>query len=308
MFRKFYKKFILLDINVIRIYMQVHAFIAANMYMAFLKTKQVYQGSLKSVCVPFLNCQSCPSAFFSCPIGIFQHFMTIHKIPYTLLGFLCAIGMLIGSMACGWLCPFGLFQDFLYKFRSFKIKIPKQLSMLRYFFLLFLVILIPIVTHETWFSKLCPMGTLQAAIPWAAWNPIVPAYQESAVSPQSLGTLFVIKLLILMFFIVLFIISKRPFCRTVCPLGAIFGLFNKISIMKLKVNTKDCKSCHNCSDSCVVDLNVGDDPNDSTCVRCLKCLKCENVNIDFGGFKDKVKVIPDLGLFKKKSGNEKNAK
>ena len=39
----------------------------------------LYQGSLKSVCSPLLNCYACPSALFSCPIGTLQHFMEIGR-------------------------------------------------------------------------------------------------------------------------------------------------------------------------------------------------------------------------------------
>lgn len=295
----------LIQMNLARRYMQVHAFIASNLYLGFLKTKQVYHGALKSVCVPFLNCQSCPNALFSCPIGILQHFMTIHRIPYTLLSFLFSIGILIGSMACGWLCPFGLFQEMLYKVKSFKIKIPKQLSALRYFFLFFLVMLIPFITRETWFSKLCPMGTLQAALPWAVWNPVIPEYQETAVAPQSIGALFIIKLLILIFFIALFIISKRPFCRVVCPLGAIFGAFNKYSLLKLDVDTKNCAECNDCVEGCPVDLNVSENANDTTCIRCFKCLECKSVQIHLGGMKEVSAAVPQAVMSMKKIKAEK---
>jgi len=263
--------------------MQWVSLIGPKLSLGFIKTKQVYQGPLKSACVPFLSCHSCPSAFSSCPVGTAQHFMTIQRIPFTLMGFILGIGMLVGGMACGWLCPLGLIQELMYKIRSKKIRIPHHFSVLRYFALVFLVILIPLVTHATWFSKLCPMGTLQAGLPWVLWNPIIPVYDEPAVSPGSLGALFVIKLLILVLFLGLFIVSKRPFCRTVCPLGAVFGLFNKVSLVQLTVDRANCKDCSKCVQRCPVDLCVGDDPNATTCVRCLNCLDCENVHIEMRG-------------------------
>ncbi len=274
-----------MDINFIRSLFQWASLIGANMYLGFLKTKQVYQGSLKGACIPILNCHSCPSAFFSCPIGTIQHFMTLHKIPFTVLGLLAAIGISIGAMACGWLCPFGLIQDLFYKLKSFKIGIPKYLTKLRYFVLFFLVFFIPYITQETWFSKLCPMGTLQAGLPWAAWNPIMPVYNEPVVSQASLGFFFAVKVLILLLFLGLFVIAKRPFCRTICPLGAIFGIFNRFSLVKLTVDTHNCKGCDSCVEGCPVDINVGDDPGASTCVRCLKCLKCEHVHVSVGSMK-----------------------
>ncbi|MFC1736365.1 4Fe-4S binding protein [Candidatus Hydrogenedentota bacterium] len=217
--------------------------------------------------------------------------MTIHKVPFTLLGYLIAVGMLSGGMVCGWLCPMGLIQELMYKIKSFKIKIRREFSALRYFVLLFLVILIPVVTQETWFSKLCPMGTVQAALPWAIWNPVIPVYNEPAVSPGRLGLLFAVKLFILVFFLGMFIISRRPFCRTVCPLGAVLGIFNRYSVFRLKVDTSNCKDCGKCAESCPVDLRVASEANATTCVRCLKCLSCENVKLETGGLREKIGIL-----------------
>ncbi|MBF0430014.1 MAG: 4Fe-4S binding protein [Fibrobacteria bacterium] len=275
-----------------RVISQWLSFIIPNAYMGFLKTKKIYQGSLKSVCVPFLNCHSCPTSFFTCPIGAIQHFVTIHKIPFTVIGYLLAISMTVGAMACGWLCPFGLLQDLMYKIKSFKITIPNQLTSFRYFVLLFLIFLIPFFTQETWFSKLCPMGTLQAGLPWIIWNPMMPVDNIPAVSASAIGTMFLIKLVILLSFLCLFVIAKRPFCRVICPLGAIMGFFNRFSLVRLQVDTGHCKDCNKCVGDCLVELNVSHDPNHSACVRCLKCLKCENVSMRVGPEKNQTRVLP----------------
>ena len=116
----------------IRALVQWGTLILSNAYLGFLKTKQLYQGTLKSVCIPVLNCHSCPSALFACPIGTLQHFMTIRKFPYLLTAYLALIGISVGSLACGWLCPFGLMQYLLYKIKSLKLRIPDRLSSLRY--------------------------------------------------------------------------------------------------------------------------------------------------------------------------------
>lgn len=286
-----------MDLQSIRTAIQWISLVLTNAYFGFIKTKQVYQGPLKSACVPFLNCHSCPSAFFSCPIGTLQHFMTIRKFPYLSAGFLAAVGILVGSLACGWLCPFGLLQDLLYKIKSVKIRLPEKLSDLRYLVLLFLVIFFPLITQETWFSKVCPMGTLQAAIPWVVWNPVIPVYGEQAVSLQTLGLLFIVKILIAFAFLALFMIAKRPFCRLACPLGAIFGFFNRYSLLQLKVDPRECNGCQKCRETCPVDINISDDPGSSTCVRCFRCLKCENVKICLGTQKTlqaPQKIEPDV--------------
>ncbi|MBF0594559.1 MAG: 4Fe-4S binding protein [Candidatus Omnitrophica bacterium] len=256
--------------------------VLSNMYLGFFKTRQVYQGELKSACVPFLNCHSCPSAFFSCPIGTIQHFMTIRKFPYMVAAYLTMIGISVGSLACGWLCPFGFLQDLLYKIKSIKIHVPAKLSVMRYLILALLVILFPLVTQETAFSKLCPMGTIQAAIPWVIWNPIIPVYGEPAVSVGTLGFLFMVKILIAAFFVGLFVLAKRPFCKLACPLGAIFGFFNKYSLLQIDVDPKKCKDCQHCRDVCPVDINISNDPKSSVCVRCFNCLKCDSVKVRVG--------------------------
>ena len=271
-----------MDLQQIRALIQWLSLIFSNAYLGFLSTKQVYQGSLKSICVPVLNCHSCPSALFSCPIGTIQHFMTLRKFPYLLTAYLALIGISVGSLACGWLCPFGLMQDLLYKVKSVKIRIAQKLSSLRYLVLFFLVILFPLVTQETWFSKLCPMGTFEAAIPWVLWNPTIPVYGEPAVSTHSLGWLFIVKLLIALAFLGFFIVAKRPFCRLACPLGAIFGFFNRHSILQLKVDPHGCTDCQQCKVNCPVDINISDDPGSSACVRCFHCVKCANVRIQIG--------------------------
>ncbi|MBF0243984.1 MAG: 4Fe-4S binding protein [Planctomycetes bacterium] len=264
----------------LRLLSQLFTLVSSNLYLGFIKTKQVYQGSLKSVCVPFLNCHSCPSAFFSCPIGSIQHFLTLRQFPFTVMGFLTALGMTAGAMPCGWLCPVGLTQDLLYRIRSFKISIARQLSSFRYVVLLLLVVLLPLVTQETWFSKLCPAGTMQAALPWVIWNPEIPTYREPVVTPGSIGWFFALKLFILAFFIGLAVIAKRPFCRLACPLGAILGFFNRYSLLRLKVDASQCKGCTDCRSKCPVELDVQLDANASTCVRCLNCLDCEHVCIE----------------------------
>jgi polyferredoxin len=208
--------------------------------------------------------------------------MTIHKFPYLVTSFLAFVGLSTGSMACGWLCPFGLLQDIMHKIKSVKIRVPEKLTGMRYLVLLFLVILLPYITQETWFSKLCPMGTLQAALPWAVWNPIIPVYGEPAVAVGTLGILFGVKIVILLSFLGLFVLAKRPFCRLICPLGAILGFFNRYSFIGIKVDKKDCAGCHSCREKCPVDINVGDDPAASTCVRCFECLDCPNVSVSAG--------------------------
>ncbi|MBM4162650.1 MAG: 4Fe-4S binding protein [Ignavibacteria bacterium] len=255
--------------------------ILANSYFPVVSTKQIYDGPLKQGCVPFLNCHACPTAFMACPIGILQHFAAIGKLPLALFGFLGGVGMTFGRSACGWLCPFGWIQDQLNKIKSPKIGIPAFLKQGKYVSLVVLAILLPYFTEEHWFSRICPWGTLSAGIPWMIWNPIDPAFGVPVIEPGMVGWLYVLKISILVLFLTLFVLSKRPFCRTLCPLGAIYSLFNRVSFMRMAVEGK-CADCDLCLEVCPVDIRIADDPNSPDCIRCLKCTVCKNVHVRWG--------------------------
>ncbi len=249
-----------------------------NSYISVASTKQIYDGPLKQGCVPFMNCHACPTAFMACPIGTLQTFAAAGRLPYVLIGYLGAVGIVFGRSACGWLCPFGWIQDQMYKIRSKKLHIPAFLKQGKYVSLVVLAILVPFLTGSHWFSRICPWGTLSAGIPWILWNPVDPAFALPVIEPGTVGWLFVLKLSVLAFFLVFFVLTKRPFCRTLCPLGAVYSLFNRISFMRMNVEGR-CVDCDLCVDVCPVDIRIADDPNSPDCIRCLKCTVCKNVHV-----------------------------
>ncbi len=255
--------------------------IMANSYLMVIYTKAIYQGPLKAGCVPFMNCHSCPSSIMSCPIGILQHFASIRKFPFFLAGFLGLTGLTFGRAACGWLCPCGFFQDMMYRINSYKMSIHPVFSKLKYLSLVFLVILMPYLTEIHWFSSICPWGTLTAGIPWVVWNPIDPAFDTNVIEHGAIGWFFVTKVVILIFFLLLFVITKRPFCRTLCPLGAIYSLFNRFSFMQVTYRKDGCNGCTHCKDVCPVDNSISDVNRGSECIRCLKCTSCKNIKLSW---------------------------
>ncbi|MBF0252452.1 MAG: 4Fe-4S binding protein [Candidatus Omnitrophica bacterium] len=274
---------------------QAFGLIIANLYISVFYRSEIYKGPMKSVCVPFLYCHACPTANFACPIGTLQHYSAIRKFPFFLIGHLMIVGLLVGRMACGWLCPFGLFQEVMYKIKSKKIEIPKVFSYMPYAVLIILAILLPYFTTEHWFSKLCPVGTMVAGIPWVAWNPINPTTGDPTILPGTVGVLYWSKILLLVGFLYLFVVAKRPFCRYVCPLGLFWSFFNKISIMKLEVSD-GCTKCGICKNKCPEDIKVYEEPNSRDCIRCLDCTSCEHINVVFSLPVKEIKVV------KKKAG------
>lgn len=223
---------------------------------------------LKLIPCPGMNCYACPAAIFACPIGTLQHFAVIRQVPLYALGILSLIGLAVGRLACGWLCPFGWLQEMVYRLgrrlRWPAWRLSERFRWLPYAFLLVLVGIVPLLTYEPWFCKICPVGTLQGGIPWVVL---------AAELRSQLGWHFALKLLILLAFLIWMLGSERPFCRFVCPLGAVWSPFNRLSRLRLAVDESQCTQCDACRTVCPVDISVHENPASSRCVRCLECIK-----------------------------------
>jgi ferredoxin-type protein NapH len=258
---------------------QLFGLLMANLHVAVIYESQIYQGVLKSVCLPFLYCHSCPTAVFACPLGVMQYAAgTTHSIPFLLVGGLMIVGLLCGRLLSGWICPVGLFQEVLYKIKSVKITLPRDPTFLPYVIFIVLIVVLPFITTEHWFSKLCPVGTLTAGIPWVLWNPVSPSTGDLTIEPGTVGFLFVVKLIILGIALWLFVSAKRPFCRYICPMGLFWSFFNKVSIMKMEVDD-GCTKCDVCRKKCPEDIRIYEDPNARDCIRCLECTDCKHVKV-----------------------------
>ncbi len=238
-------------------------------------TGKIYTGNAKKVCVPGLNCYSCPGAVGSCPIGSLQAVLGSwnFKMAYYVVGILIFVGAIFGRIVCGFLCPFGLIQELLNKIPFPKkiktFKGDKLLRRLKYVILLVFVILLPLFVTDVigqgapYFCKLiCPAGTLEGGIPLVLLNETM----RSAI-----GWLYAWKNLILIITIIAAIIIYRPFCRYICPLGAIYSLFNKVSIYRYQVDKHKCISCGKCADACKMAVNPVKNANSLECIRCGRC-------------------------------------
>lgn len=255
-------------------WIQAGATLLTNIHLPNFFRGGIYQGKGKSVCVPGLNCYSCPAASGACPIGSFQAVVGSSKFgfSYYITGFLILLGVLLGRFICGFLCPFGWLQELLHKIPSKKLstKKLKPLTYLKYIILLLSVVLLPALAvndvgmGDPFFCKyICPQGVLEGAIPLSLVNEGIRA---------ALGTLFVQKLFILLVVVALSILFYRPFCKWICPLGAFYALLNKISLLEIKMDEQKCVSCGKCAASCKMDVDVRKTPNHAECIRCGKCI------------------------------------
>jgi Pyruvate/2-oxoacid:ferredoxin oxidoreductase delta subunit len=395
---------------------QIVSFAALNGFiLAYVQGTIIYQGIFKSTLQPILNCYGGPMAVFACPLGSMQQIIGIHQFPWMALGAFIVVGAFFGRAACGWLCPFGMWQDLLYKVKAGpkagakrwaafggvavvagiaavllillvplpwwqvlvygwlpltllalvvtlrgKADIPQKLwvgglaaalglgalvwfrysppfgvvtavgamlvvaltgrwvgaaiaaaaaflfgwlggstpllglsgiglglaaagaalvlvvvldvvlrarlpaNWLKFSFLVVVAGVAAWFTAEPWFCKLCPQGTFGAGIPLVLWDPV------NALRGL-VGWLYWVKVAILLLAVVAAMGIKRPFCRLVCPIGAIYSLHNKASLLKLKFDRPVCKDCKKCARVCPMNIDPTENQSDLECIRCFEC-------------------------------------
>jgi len=229
---------------------------------------------LKCVNYPFLNCYSCPAAIGACPVGTVQHFVILREVPLFVIGVIGAVASIWGRMTCAWLCPFGYVQDLLHRIpwprRKLRVR-TRKFAWVKYGVLAGLVVVIPYVTLEPWFCKLCPAGTIEAALPWLALSPPL---------RDLVGPFFWFKLALAAGFVLLAVALSRPFCRFACPLGAVYGLANSFSRVRIEVDREKCTLCGECERVCPMGLEPHRDVNSTDCIRCRQCDSiCEHVTV-----------------------------
>jgi polyferredoxin len=281
---------------------QVIALVAFNGHLAGFLKGTVYNGSLKRICVPVLNCTSCPGALGSCPLGLIQSSILLgnYQLLVLTIGILLFLGGLLGRFICGWLCPFGLVQELLYKLPTPKYRPGRQLSWLNYLKYIALVLFVfllpalglPYLNGSAFCKYLCPAETLEAYLPLLAVQPSLMA---------TAGFLFKWKLILLAVLVVLAVLICRPFCRYICPLGAVYGLLNRFSLLRPGVDREHCKKCGACQELCELGLDVANASDNPECIRCTQC---------FAGCRDKLLRIgvrynlPAFNLKKKPDGHK----
>lgn len=249
----------------------------SNSYLAGFIQGKIYKGPIKKLCVPGLNCYSCPGALGACPIGAMQAVIGSwnFKFAFYVAGFLMFIGAVVGRFACGWLCPFGLIQDLLHKVPFPKkigtFKGDRMLRKLKYIIFLVFVLLLPLFLVDVlgqgapYFCKLiCPAGTLEGGIPLVLLNKAM---------RSALGWLYVWKNVLLVITVIISMIIYRPFCKYICPLGAVYSVFNPIAVFRYRVDKDKCVDCGACSRVCKMNIDPVKEVNHPECIHCGQCKK-----------------------------------
>ena len=252
---------------------QLYTALLYNAHVKGFVQGDIYTGTLKMTCVPGLNCYSCPGAVGGCPLGALQNAVASSgsRAPTYILGILMLYGLMLGRTICGFLCPFGLLQELLHKLSTPKIRkgrTTRWLSYIKYALLILLVIVIPLLYSlqslplPAFCKYICPAGTLEGAVGLLS-------HPDNADKYPMLGLLFTRKMLILLAVIAACIFLYRAFCRFLCPLGAIYGLFSKVAVIGVRVEANKCIDCGRCIRHCKMDIRkVGD----HECIHCTECI------------------------------------
>lgn len=266
---------------------QLYAALLFNANIKGFVKGSIYTGPLKNICSPGLNCYSCPGASGACPLGALQNSLVSSnkRLPYYMFGIILLYGIIAGRWICSFLCPFGLIQELLHKIKTPKLKknrVTRILSHLKYVILVVFVFIFPLmymirnVPLPAFCKYICPAGTLEGAMGLLS-NKVNASYFSM------LGPIFTWKFILLVAFVTGAIFIFRFFCRFFCPLGALYGLFNKISFFGIKLEKSKCTSCGACINKCKMDVyHVGD----RECISCGECMDtCPTGAISWKGSK-----------------------
>lgn len=252
---------------------QVAAFGFSNVHVENFSKVRLYTGRWKNFCNPGLNCYSCPGACFACPIGALQAVNGSMNFTFSfyVVGFLLAVGVLFGRLICGFFCPFGLVQEIIGKIPCPKHRLPAWTKYLKYLILAWFVLIWPWIqkseiilglSDPAFCEYICPAGLLFAGVPLLVGD---------ANLRPAIGPIFSIKVCVLAIVVIGCILVYRFFCKTMCPLGAIYGILNKISFYHLTVDQKKCILCGKCASICRMDVDLVAAPCSAECIRCGEC-------------------------------------
>ncbi len=217
------------------------------------------------------HCYACPLASFACPVGVVAEFSSAHAIPFLAIGIVLLFAAAVGSLICGWACPFGFLQDMLDKIPVKKFRIPNWMGFGRYLTLIGLVILVPYFwgnMNDLFICKVCPAGGLESGMARVGMG----FFDMEGGLPVS--EISLIKWIIVPAFLFLAIFTYRPWCKIFCPLGGFLSLFNRFSLFHLKFDKASCTQCNTCRARCAMGVKVDKRVNSLGCIRCLECTTC----------------------------------
>lgn len=268
----------------------------------FLLNLKLFGVSVRSICTPGFNCHGCPYASFACPVGSITYGSSIRAIPGIALATVVVVGVTLGRLVCGFACPFGWFQDLLHRIPGPKRGLPRWTRAIKYVVLAALVAALPLAlgyeqstASSLYYCKVCPSGSLTAHLPniFAAPGTAGAAAAETTetepegddepgdrtaiggAGPSEVygaGAPNWLRLGILAAFLFLMITVSRAFCRLMCPLGTMYGLFSRAALVRVEVDPEACVDCGRCDPVCPVGLDIRREAGGPECIACGDCI------------------------------------
>jgi len=244
---------------------------------------QGLKARLHSIPGCMFHCYACPLATFACPIGVMAGFASVHVVPLLTLGVLVLAAAAVGSMVCGWICPFGFLQDLADRIPTPKLRIPNWMGFGRYVVLIGLVVAVPMMwgkEHNPLFiCRLCPAGAVEASIP--------ATIEQSVAGGDMTWLMGWPKVVILIVFVAAVLFTRRPWCTVFCPLGGLLSLLNRLSFVHLRFDRDGCVECNRCRANCRYGVHIEKRLNDTRCNRCLECTACPGLRLGLAGLRGK---------------------
>jgi ferredoxin len=202
---------------------------------------------------------------------------------------LLLLTLIFGRIYCSVICPLGVFQDILARFRRKKNKYSysKEVRWLRYPVLVVFIIA-AVAGIGSLFQLLAPYsayGRIATMIFQPVWKLGNNVLAEIAARADSYAfytvdtwmrslPVFIIAAVTLVVLFVLAWRGGRTYCNTICPVGTILSFFARFSWLKIHFDEDKCKNCSMCSKSCkAACIDYKNHKVDySRCVVCGNCI------------------------------------
>lgn len=212
-----------------------------------------------------------PSLHAICPFGgvvtaytyVTQGFLVkkIHLSSFTLMWLVLLLTLFLGPVFCGWVCPLGTVQELLGKWgkrifpkrynRFIPLKLDYWLRYIRYIVLITVVIL----------------TARELTLVFLNYDPYLALFNFWS-DEVTLSALIILGIVL-----VGSLLIERPWCKYLCPLGALLGIFNLFRLIPLKRNEKTCINCKLCDRVCPMNIEISTKSTvrNHQCISCLLC-------------------------------------
>jgi polyferredoxin len=173
------------------------------------------------------------------------------RVGATLLGAVFGMALffiltfLFGRHFCGYLCPIGAIQEIAYGVPAPKVRLPWKI--------------LPVIVRAVVFFLILGAG-LGLSIS------VLQYFGIRQFFALTISTGFIVFSCL----VVISIFFYRPFCRFICPLGAIFHIFATAARWKIR-RTDACIECGKCEEACPTS-EAGKEDTKGECYVCRRCM------------------------------------